>query len=153
MAFAQDYMEGQVIVVYEQPKVGLFSVASTPVAEYTTLSTLSVEDNETMALVVGKSGESTQELIEKLSASPGVKYVQPNYLYQVFATPNDSLYGSLRGLPNIHRPETMEIFSGNRNATGSLIAVLDLGVDYRHPDLVNQMRDGSNCKNISGNYR
>jgi hypothetical protein len=115
LSFAQEYVEGQVIVVYEQPIIGVLSVALSPVESYTTLSTFSTEHNETMAVVVGKNGESTQELMDQFSKDSRVKHVQPNYLYQVFSTPNDTFYSNLRGLDNIHRLETIQIFSGNKH--------------------------------------
>jgi hypothetical protein len=39
----------------------------------------------------------------------------------------------------------MELLSGKINTSENIVAVIDIGVDYTHSDLVNQMRDGSNC--------
>jgi len=41
----------------------------------------------------------------------------------------------------------------HENTTGTIVAILDLGVDYRHPDLANQMRNGINCVNEDGSPR
>jgi hypothetical protein len=155
-ASAQNYIEGEVIVKYKdtivlsnsngnlttlsmllpcefsteeplpedegQPTCLTFSSES-----FTLIETFSVAD-EILTLLEGKQGETTAELLAKLSQDPRVEYVEPNYLYTTFATftPNDPDYAKLRGLDNIHRPETMQVFSGKTATTGSIVAVIDL---------------------------
>ncbi len=49
----------------------------------------------------------------------------------------------------------MDIFTGatlDLSATGVIVAVIDSGVAYNHPDLINQMWDGTNCKDENGNF-
>ncbi|MDR2540668.1 MAG: hypothetical protein LBD11_02545 [Candidatus Peribacteria bacterium] len=118
---------------------------------YITLETLSI-GGDTLAVIEGKNGESTEELIDLLLQDPNVEYVQPNFLYHTFAfTTNDPDYpNNLRGLGNIKRSETMEVFSGRANTTGSIVAVIDLGVDYRHPEFTGQMWNGNSCKTSTG---
>ncbi|MDR0650071.1 MAG: hypothetical protein LBG59_01335 [Candidatus Peribacteria bacterium] len=87
-----------------------------PELPITITETLSLAD-DTIAIVEGTQGETTEELIENLSQDPNVEYVQPNYLYQIFSSPNDTYYSTLRGLPNIQRPATIQAFSGKNNTT------------------------------------
>ena len=50
----------------------------------------------------------------------------------------------------------INIFSGatasGSYTTGTLVADIDTGVAYNHPDLINQMWDGTDCKDENGNY-
>jgi subtilisin family serine protease len=138
----------------EERTTAITNELPTAMEPFTIVETFSVAD-ETLALLEGKQGETTAELIAELSQDANVEYVEPNYLYTTFATftPNDPDYAKLRGLDNIHRSETMQVFSGKTATTGSVVAVIDLGVDYRHPDLAQQMRNGSACKRDSGASR
>ncbi|MDR0859607.1 MAG: S8 family serine peptidase [Candidatus Peribacteria bacterium] len=124
-----EYVEGEVLVKYKDGA-----------------------DLSTLAVIEGENGETTEELIDLLSQDPNVEYVQPNFLYHTFAfSTNDPDYpNNLRGLGNIKRGETMEVFSGRAHTTGSIVAVIDLGVDYRHPEFTGQMRNGSACKTYTG---
>jgi hypothetical protein len=78
---------------------------------FTITETFSVAD-DTIAIIEGKQGETTEELIAQLSSDPNVEYVQPNYLYTIFTSPNDTDYNKLRALPNIQRPATIQTISG-----------------------------------------
>jgi subtilisin family serine protease len=51
--------------------------------------------------------------------------------------------------------DAMDIFTGATAAqsqTGTIVAVIDYGVGYNHPDLANQMWDGTACKDENGNF-
>src|SRR5262245_97487 len=75
----------------------------------------------------------------------GVKYAEPNYLIHVENTPNDPKYGdgTLWAMNNtgqsggtadadIDAPEAWDIATGT---SSTVVAVIDTGVDYNHPDL------------------
>jgi len=51
-------------------------------------------------------------------------------------TPNDPSYGSLWAMPKIQAPQAWSINTGSRQV---IVAVVDTGVDYTHPDLVDNM--------------
>lgn len=77
-----------------------------------------------------------------------VIYVEPNYKIKLCATePNDLSYNYLWGLHNtgqtggttdadIDAPEAWDI---TNDANNVVVAVIDTGVDYTHPDLINNM--------------
>lgn len=90
--------------------------------------------------------------IQTLLNHPQVEIVEPNYIYRVVRTPNDPLLGNLWGLKNegqndsASRPGTAGVDVAAERAwdltTGSdafIIAVIDTGVDYNHPDLKENM--------------
>ena len=94
-----------------------------------------------------------QEYMER--GAPHVAFCQPNYLMETSWTPDDPSYharGSwgqpyddLWGLKAIHAAEAWERAQGE----GVVVAVVDTGVDYRHPDLIDNI--WTNPGEIAGN--
>lgn len=68
----------------------------------------------------------------RLQASGLVEYAEPNYLLPVEAVPNDSLWDRMWHLQQVHAPEAWDITRGDSTV---LIAIVDTGVDWQHPDL------------------
>ncbi|MCD4830046.1 MAG: S8 family serine peptidase [Candidatus Cloacimonetes bacterium] len=61
----------------------------------------------------------------------GVEYIQPNYLNQFYATPNDPYFINQQfGLLNL--PEAWDITTGSNEV---VVAVVDSGLFFDHPDL------------------
>ena len=59
------------------------------------------------------------------------------------ATPNDPSFGSLYGLTKINAPAAWNITTGSSNA---VVAVIDTGIDYTHPDLAaNMFHNTADC--------
>ena len=88
-------------------------------------------------------GMSMTQALRAFSKSPEVLYAEPNYIVRAFVEPNDARYPELWGLHNtgqnggtvgadIHAPETWNLTTGSSNP---VIAVIDTGIDYTHPDL------------------
>ncbi len=92
-------------------------------------------------------GLTVEEALGIYLEDPDVEYAEPNYYYYATTTPNDTFFGQLWGLHNTG--QSMNGTSGTADAdigaqeawgitTGSsdvVIAVIDTGVDYNHPDL------------------
>lgn len=73
-------------------------------------------------------------------ACAGVLYVEPNFLLQATDTiPNDPNWGLQYGLLNIRAPQGWGLTTGSADVT---IAIVDTGVDYRHPDLAGKLVSG-----------
>ncbi|MEE8599353.1 MAG: S8 family serine peptidase, partial [Dehalococcoidales bacterium] len=95
---------------------------------------------------------TVEEALEIYRNDPDVEYVEPNYYrYATATTPDDTFFSDLWGLNNagdtdIDAPEAWDITQGNSNV---VVAVLDSGVDYNHPDLFNNM--WTNSGEIAGN--
>lgn len=61
-----------------------------------------------------------------------VTFVQPRRYARAFEEPNDALYSLQHALPRVQLPGAWERGSG---AVRPLVAVVDTGIDYTHPDL------------------
>lgn len=79
-----------------------------------------------------KDGVSVEDAINELKKSPDVEYAEPNYIVRKMETfPNDPYFDVQWGLKAINMPKAWGYCKG-----GSIVvAVLDSGVDYNHPDL------------------
>lgn len=91
--------------------------------------------------------ELSASAIEMMAANSNVEIVEPNYIYRVNRLPNDPSLGRLWGLVNVGQTDgrgtgiagmdidaerAWDITTGSENV---LIAVIDTGIDYTHPDL------------------
>ena len=70
------------------------------------------------------------------SSLPGVKLAEPDIIIQVNLTPNDTMYSSLYGMQKISAPTAWDVSTGSGNF---VVAVIDTGADYTHPDLAANM--------------
>ncbi len=87
--------------------------------------------------------EKLQETIKKLLANPKVEYAEPNFILHALEIPNDPAFSNLWGLNNtgqtggksdadIDAPEAWDKNKGSKNI---IVAIIDTGIDYEHPDL------------------
>lgn len=89
-----------------------------------------------MQLVGLPAGMTLNEGITALRNIAGVAYAEPNYLYKASTVPNDQMYPSLWGMEKINAPEAWNVLTG---AGQIVVADIDTGVDYTHPDLEDNM--------------
>ena len=71
-------------------------------------------------------------LAKKLGTNPAVEYAEPKYVSYIEKVPNDSLYGNQWHLPKIQAPEAWDTTQGSSDI---VIAIVDSGTDWNHPDL------------------
>ncbi|HQF43562.1 MAG TPA: S8 family peptidase, partial [Ignavibacteriaceae bacterium] len=71
-----------------------------------------------------------------LSNDPDIEYIQTANNYQVDFTPNDSLVNNQWGLEKIKAFDAWNITQGSDTV---LLAIIDTGIDYEHPDLKNKI--------------
>lgn len=74
------------------------------------------------------------------AADPAVVAVEPNYIVQATAVPNDPDFAKLWGMRRIGAPAAWDIITGaDSNATDIVVAVIDSGIRYTHEDLAANM--------------
>jgi subtilisin family serine protease len=161
---AQEYVEGEVIVTFK-PSVSLNDAQQTlgkhSLALTKHFAELSRHRGRQSGLVRAKN-RTTAELIAELSQDPAIETAEPNYLRWVTGAPNDTLFTNLWGLQNTGQP-----VNGSAGTAGDdihfvaawglarpttnqfVVAVIDTGVNYTHPDLAGNM--WTNSAEIPGN--
>ena len=95
--------------------------------------------SETLTVVHMRApeGMTTEEFIENLRAEPNVVSAMPNYIMQTQSvTPDDEHWGEQWGPAAIRAPELWERGTGSEEV---VVAVIDSGVIYDHPDLAGNM--------------
>ncbi len=153
---AANYVEGEVIVTF-RPAVDRAALTGFVSGHSLTLAThyeyLSEVRGQHTALVRAQD-RTTAALLDELRQDPQVETVDPNYLRYPLggAPPNDTMFGQLWGLQNTG--QTVQGVAGTsgadikfigawklaRPSTNSIVvAVVDSGVDYTHPDLAGNM--------------
>ena len=102
------------------------------------------------------AGRKLEDVLAALRRDPAVRIAEPDYPGGIEAVPNDPRFGELYGLDNtgqairgaagtpdadIDAPEAWEVTTGSDDV---VVAVIDTGVDYNHPDLApNILRDNT----------
>ncbi len=93
------------------------------------------------------AGSNRASAIARYIDSGEVEAVQPNFYYQLLATPNDANFGSLYGMTKISAPQAWDITTGS---TAVVIANIDTGAKYTHEDLAANMWTNSGEINNNG---
>ncbi|MBN1192280.1 MAG: S8 family serine peptidase [Coriobacteriia bacterium] len=157
---AQDYADDRVLVRFASGVSGTASAsrAHARIGAVARKRFSMVDGLESVGL---PPGVSVEEAVAAYRSMPEVLYAEPDYIMHSALTPNDSLHGLLWGMHNIGQaiygvvgtpdadidaPEAWEISTGSPSV---VIAVLDTGVDYSHPDLTSNM--WVNAGEIPGN--
>ena len=86
----------------------------------------------TYVLDVGsKPRAAIEQAIATLAADPDVVYVEEDKRVGVVFVPNDPRYSELYGLANMGAAQAWDTARG----TGIVVAVIDTGLDFKHPDI------------------
>lgn len=160
--YYRNYVPGEMIVKY---KNGLSSAAQNNSLEREGLQRIKRLNNRGINQVRLPRGRDLKAAIDEIKLDPNVEFAQPNFIYRISTTPNDTRYGQLWGLKNsaqtIISPGGPDSPSGTNNPGTSgkdmdlenawskitdcssvTVAILDTGVNYNHEDLAANMWDG-----------
>lgn len=103
---------------------------------------LSLNNSKLAVLTVDAHEQDIASLVEQIKglSSNGltVAAAYPNYIFEVSASPNDALYPSQWALDSIN-VEGAWGDAWEQSGEGAVVAVIDTGVDYNHPDLVDNI--------------
>ena len=166
------YVTGEILVKYKNSKINL----QTPLGRTAALNFNNLKKVETKedlksintSILKIKDNRTVEEKILELKNDPNIEFAQPNFQYYPASftsniNTNDTYKDNLWGLDNlgqivngitgsndadIDMPEAWTKSEGNSSV---IVAVIDTGVAYNHPDLASNMWNGTNCKDDSGN--
>ncbi|MHC4575736.1 MAG: S8 family serine peptidase [Planctomycetota bacterium] len=101
-----------------------------------------------LTLVKLPSGIKVEKALQAFNKAGAILYAEPNYEVKAVSTfPNDPRFDELWAMHNtgqtggttdadIDAPEAWDVITGSRDI---VVAVIDTGVDYNHPDLADNM--------------
>ena len=170
ISHSKNYVEGEVIVKYRNNKINLKDnlgqIKSLNFIKNKSLRKREDIKNINTSIFNITDGTTVESKIAELQSDPNVESAQPNYQYYSTAiSTNDTYRDNLWGLDNvgqivngttgtnnadINAPQAWSINEGTNNSV--IVAIIDSGVAYNHPDLISNMWDGSNCKDENGTY-
>lgn len=160
-----EFVPGEVVVKMKPGLKGKFLSHKSLLGVQTTkeMSLLSGE-----FVVLKTQNKSALSLISELKAMPEVEYAEPNFIYKairstptikdILHAPADADYGKLWGLNNTgnNEPDRNGNYSNKAGVAGAdvsaekawditkgdkkvVVAIIDTGIDYNHPDLQNNI--------------
>lgn len=105
------------------------------------------------------TGTTVPRALQALSANNLVATASPNIKIEIARTPNDPSFSRLYGMNNTGQTggradadiDAAEAWDRATGTGGTVVAVIDTGIDYRHPDLAANM--WTNTREIAGNGR
>ncbi len=83
-------------------------------------------------VVDNPSGVSVEEALHRYRHMPDVVYAEPDYLVEALTTPTDPLWSNQWDMTKIATPQAWD---SQTDASDVVVAIVDTGVDFTHPDL------------------
>jgi subtilisin family serine protease len=131
----QAFVPGELIVQF---KSGASTAARSSALRTRGATVLQGLGQKGLALVKVPEGASVDAAVESFEDDPTVAFAEPNYVRHLSATlPNDPRFADLWGLDQVldHDIDAPEAWDLNTGSAGVIVAVIDSGVAYTHPDL------------------
>lgn len=144
------YVAGELVVTYE-PEVSDRASAEVPpeagASVEEELPALGAELLSFPEIKNERARQAREEALERrkeaLERTPRVEAVDYNYIFETAWAPNDPDFDEQWGLHKIQAPAAWDEARGS----GAVIAVVDTGVDYNHPDLSGRVIKGGDFVN------
>lgn len=143
---------GRSASVYETEELMTVEPAAQPVEDNSPMLRSAAAPATGKSLVLVKGNQDTESLIEDLQSNPNVEFAEPNYYVEAYGVnePTDPGYTYQWALENQLNNKTqttnpavdinaVEAWKSTDTTGEPVVAVLDSGVDYHHPDLENIM--------------
>lgn len=152
------YKEGELLVKFKPGVVTASSLRIHQALGADVLRRFSIVPN--LEHVKLPAGLSVRDAAAQYMSDPVVEYAEPNYIRHISASvPNDTYFSQQWALRNtgqyangtlgadMKAPEAWDI---SRGSSSIIVAVLDTGIDYNHPDLVGNIWTNSGENPVNG---
>lgn len=158
------YSESEIIIKLRPGYTGGFNKENMKIS-VSDLGSLTVSKELSNGYILAEVGEGTdvESLVDQFSKLPEVESVQPNYKYKILDIPtNDPNRGLLWGLDNTGQTiqgnvgtadadiDAPEAWSAAGTLSEIIVAVIDTGIAYNHPDIDGSLWDGTSCLDHDG---
>lgn len=133
------YVSGEVIVKFndEAVKGKSFAAAAADLAAAHAALGLKMARTLPHGAALFKTAADVPSAVERLKSDPRVKYAQPNFIYQYCAVSDPLVsWGITDAVYGVQAETAWQYTYGSPDV---VVAVLDTGVDYNHPDLKDSM--------------
>jgi serine protease len=80
-------------------------------------------------------GKSPFGIVHLLSTDSYIEYAEPVYIHEAFESPNDPNYSTSLYLASLQAESAWDIHKGEDGLQPVIVAVVDTGVRWKHPDL------------------
>jgi subtilisin family serine protease len=142
-----EYASGQLVVGIDDDATRTEVRAALQDAGATVAQSIGAIDTKVVELPAGQ----VDEAIDSLEQSPAVEYVEPEVVLEATDTiPNDVLWHEQWGP---RRVRAQKAWDATRGSPSVVVAVVDTGVDYAHPDLQRLFVDGYDFVNEDADPR
>jgi subtilisin family serine protease len=126
---AVEYAPGQLVVGIEDDATKAEVKTAVEDAGATVDQSIGAIDTKVLEVPTGQ----VEEAIDSLEDSPAIEYVEREVVLEATATiPNDTLWQEQWGPRRVRAPRAWD---ATRGSSSVVVAVVDTGVDYGHPDL------------------
>lgn len=133
------YAPGELIVKFTG-KAPAFSTLANQFLGAKTLETLGTQELQRVKLPPMTSLSSAVSYYKAM----GAEYAEPNYRISIALSPNDPYFESQYGVSQIQCPPAWDLTLGS---TSVVVAIVDTGIDLRHPDLAEKIVAGIDLVN------
>lgn len=89
--------------------------------------------------IVRVPARALEAVLAALARNPKIEFAEPDFIAQANATANDPHYGNQWHLAKIQAPSAWDVTTGTAS---TVIAVIDTGANYSHPDLQGKLLAG-----------